>query len=111
MSGKALTEVVLGGLINLGLDIIKYRGQGHDWVAAVSGYNNGLSVHICKTDSKAIYRYWHSHHFNLVIGESYNIQCVRNVFDQMKEISYFFKFSEDRQKMLINSIKEHAPNS
>ena len=53
----------------------------------------------------------HSHCLNLVIGASCNIQCVRNVFDQIKEISYFFKFSEPRQKMLINSIKEHAPDS
>ena len=53
----------------------------------------------------------HSHRLNLVIGSSCNIQCVRNVFDQIKEISYFFKFSEPHQKMLINSIKEHTPDS
>ena len=46
-----------------------------------------------------------------VIGASCNIQCVRNVFDQIKEISYFFKFSEPLKKRLINSIKEHAPDS
>ena len=53
----------------------------------------------------------HSHRLNLVIGASCNILCVRNVFDQIKEISYFFKFSEPRQKMLINSIKKHSPES
>ena len=68
LSGKALAEIVLGGLINLGLDIIKYRGQGYDGATAVSRYNNGLSVHICKINNKALYRYCHSHHFNLIFS-------------------------------------------
>ena len=111
LSGKALAETVLGGLIDLGLDIRNCRGQGYDGAAAVSGHINGLSAHICKINNKAIYTHCHSHRLNLVIGASCNIQCVRNVFDQVKEISYFFKFSEPRQKMLINSIKENAPDS
>ena len=111
LSGKALAETVLGGLIDLGLDIRNCRGQGYDGAAAVSGHINGLSAHICKINNKAIYTHCHSHRLNLVIGASCNIQCVRNVFDQIKEISYFFKFSEPQQKMLINSIKEHAPDS
>ena len=36
-SGKALAETVLGGLIDLGLDIRNCRGQGYDGPAAVSG--------------------------------------------------------------------------
>ena len=111
MPGKALAETVLRGLINLSLDTRNCRGQGYDGAAAVSGNINGLSAYICKIYSKASYTHWHSHRFNLVIGESCNIQCVRNVCDQIKEISYFFKFSEPHQKLLINSIKEHAPDS
>ena len=111
MSGKALAEKVLVGLIDLGLDIINSRGQGYDGAAAVSGHINGLFAHICKINIKAIYTHCHSHCLNFVIGASCNVQCVRNVFDQIKEISYFFKFFEPRQKMLINSIKGHAPDS
>ena len=111
LSGKALPETVLGGLINLGLDIRNSRGKGYDGAAAVSGHIIGLPAHICKINSKTIYTQCHSHHLNLVIGASCNIQCVRNVFDRIKGISYFFKFSEPRKKMLINSVKEHAPDS
>ena len=111
LSGKALAETVLGGLIDLGLDIRNCRGQGYDGAAAVSGHINGLSAHICKINNKAIYTHCHSHHLNLFIGTACNIQCVRNVLDQTKEISYFFRLSEPQQKMLINSIKEHAPDS
>ena len=108
LSGKALTETVLCGLINLGLDIRNCRGQGYNGLAAVSGHISGLSAQTCKFNSKAIYTHCHSHCLNLVIGASCNIQCVRNVFNQIKEISYFFKFSEPQQKMLINLIKEHT---
>ena len=102
MSRKALAETVLGGIINLGFDIRNCCRKGYDRAAAVSGHINGLSPHICKLSSKAIYTHSHSHHLNLVIGASCNIQCVGKVFDQIKEISYFFKFSKPRQKMLIN---------
>ena len=105
MSGKALAETALGGLIDIGLDIRNCRGQGYERAAAVSGHINALSAHICKIKNKAIYTHCHSHCLNLVIGASCNIQCVRNVFDQIKETFCFFKFSVPRQKMLINSIK------
>ena len=55
LSGKALAETVLGGLIDLGLDIRNYCGQGYDGAAAVSGHINGLSVHIYKINNIAIY--------------------------------------------------------
>ena len=93
-SGKALAETVLGGLSDLGLDTRNCRGQGYDRAAVVSGHINGLSARICKINSKAIYTQCLNHHLTLVIDASCNIQCVRNVFDQIKEISYFLKFFE-----------------
>ena len=93
LSGKAFAKTVLDGLINLGLDIRNCCGQGCVGAAAVSAHINELSAQICKINSKVIYTHCHSHRLNLVIGASCNIQCVRNVFDQIREISYFFNFS------------------
>ena len=70
MSCKALAKIVLGGLINVGLNIRNCRGQGYDGAAAVSGHINGLSAHICKINNKAIHAICHSHHLNLFIGAS-----------------------------------------
>ena len=75
-------------------------GQGYDRAAAVSGHINGLSVHICKINSKAIYTHCHSHHLNLVVCASYNTQCVRNVFDQIIENLIFPSFL----KCIINKF-------
>ena len=67
-SGKSLAETVLGGLINIGLGIRNCRGQSYGGAAAVSGHINGLSAHICKINSKAIYKHCHSYRLNLVTG-------------------------------------------
>ena len=93
-SGKALAETILVGLINFELEIRNCRGQGYSGSAAVSEHINGLSAHICKINSKAIYTHCHSHRLDLVIGASCNIQCVRNVFDQIKKKLFFLMFSE-----------------
>ena len=90
-SGKVLAETILVGLINFELEIRNCREQGYNGVAAVSEHINGLSAHICKINSKAIYTHCHSHRLDLVIGASCHIQCVRNIFDQIKEIYYFFQ--------------------
>ena len=90
ISGKVLAETILVRLINFELEIRSSR-QGYNEAAAVSEHINGWSAHICKINSKAIYTHCHSNRLDLVIGASYNIQCVRNVFDQIKEIYYFFQ--------------------
>ena len=110
-SAKALAESVSGELINLGLHIRNCHGQTFDGASGVSGHINGLTAHIRKINSKAIYTNCHSHCLNLVIGASCNIECFRNVSDEIKEIPCFFKFSKPRQKLLINSVIDHAPDS
>ena len=62
LSGKTLAETVLGELIDLGLHIRNFRGQGYNGAAAVSGHISGLSAHICKINNKPIYAHCHSHH-------------------------------------------------
>ena len=107
--GKALAEIILDGLINYVFDIRNCRGQDYVGTAAVSGYNNELSTHICKINSKAIYTHYHSHRLNFVFGAACNIQCISNVFDQIKKF-LFYKFSVTLKKMLINSINEDVPD-
>ena len=62
-------------------------------------------------NEKAIYTHCHSHRLNSVVPASCNIQIVRNVLDQIKELSYFFNYSEPRQKILDACIENYAPNS
>ena len=111
LSGKALVETVLNGIPNLTLDIDNCRGQGYDGASLVSGYMNGLSAQILHINEKAIYTHCHSHRLNLVVPASRNIQIVRNVLDQIKELSSFFNYSEPRQKILDTCVENYVPNS
>ena len=110
LSGKALAETILTEIGNLTLHINNYRGQRYDEAASVSGHINGLSAHILGTNEKAVYTHCHSYRLNLVMVASCSIQYVRNALDQIKELSFFFIFSEPRQKMLGLSIGNHAPD-
>ena len=94
LSGKALAETVLNGITNLILDIQNCLGQGYDGASSVSGSINGLSAQILRINERAIYTHCHSHWLNLVVAASCNIQIVRNVLDQIKELSDFFNYSE-----------------
>ena len=51
-----------------------------------------------------------SHQLNLVVAASCSIQYVRNVLNHIKELSFYFNFSESYQKMLELSIEKDAPD-
>ena len=61
LSGKALSETLLGAISELKLDINDCRGQGYDGAAAVSESKNGMTTHIIKENPKVIYTYCFSH--------------------------------------------------
>ena len=111
LSGKALAETILtdiGSLTldinncilteigNLTLDINNCWGQEYNGAASVFGHINALSAHKLRINEKAVYTQCHSHRLKLVVATSCSIQYVRNVLDQIKELSFFFNFSEPR---------------
>ena len=110
-SSKALAETVLNDISNLTLDIRNCGRQGYDGNSSVSDYVNGLPDQILGINQKFIYTHCHSHRLNLVVTASFNIQVARNVLDQIKELSYFFNYSEPHQKILDASVENYAPNS
>ena len=111
LSGTALAEAVLNGIANLTLDIHNCRRQGYQGASSVSGYNKGLSVQILRINKKAIETHCHSYRLNLVVAVSCNIQIVRYALDQIRELFYFFNYSEPRQKILDACVENYTPNS
>ena len=111
LSGEALASVVLNAVTkDFKLNIINcYDHQGYDGAGAVAGYRNGLSTRILELNQKALYVHCHSHRHNLCVFSSCEVPPVRNVMDQMKDISYFFNFSETKQLSFMRNILEHAP--
>ena len=94
LSGKDLASVILKCLSeDLTLDIQNCHGQGYDGTGAVSGSINGLSTRIPQINQKAVYTHCYSHRLNLSICGSCSVQCIHNVMEQVKQLSYFFNLS------------------
>ena len=55
LSGKALSETLLGAISELKLDIHDSRWQGYAGAAAVSVSINGMAAHVINKNPKAIY--------------------------------------------------------
>ncbi|XP_057316859.1 52 kDa repressor of the inhibitor of the protein kinase-like [Hydractinia symbiolongicarpus] len=112
LSGSALASIMLKALSDDPvLNVQDCRGQGYDGAGAVAGRINGLSAHILRINRKAIYTHCHSHRLNLCICASCSVQTIRNVLDNIKEISYFFNFSQVREDMFVKNIELYAPDS
>ena len=79
---------------NLGLEIGNLRGQGYDGAVNMAAKKSGASSRILKLNDKTLYVHCFNHRFNLVIAKSCNIQKVRNLMGDIKEISYFFHFHQ-----------------
>ena len=69
--------------------------------AAVSESKNGMVAHTINKDPKGIYTHCFYHILNLSTCKTLKIQSVSNVIEQIKELSYFFNFSEPRQLLLL----------
>ena len=109
LSGKALTETVLNEIGHLTLDINNCSVEGYDGAASVSDHIDCLSANILRINKKAVHTH-HSHKLNLAVAAACSIQGITNVLDQIKELSFFFTFSEPCHKILKLSIENHAPD-
>ena len=111
LSGEGLTKLLLDGISDLGLNIDNVRGQGYDGAGNVAGKEKGVAARILKLNKKALFVHCSSHRLSLSVSKSCGIPLIRNVMDKVKEISYFFNFSEKRQTLLVQSIKTYCPES
>ncbi|XP_065678112.1 uncharacterized protein LOC136093121 [Hydra vulgaris] len=103
-TGLSLAQNIVSAIDDLGLDIQKCRDQGYDGAGAMSGKLKGISSRIKFINSKAIFIHCACHKLNLVVSKSCNVQSVRNVLDQIKDISYFFNLSPKRASCLNKFI-------
>ncbi|XP_065663604.1 zinc finger MYM-type protein 1-like [Hydra vulgaris] len=103
-TGLSLAQNIVSAIDDLDLDIQKCRGQGYDGAGAMSGKLKGISSRIKFINSKAIFVHCACHKLNLVVSKSCNVQSVRNVLDQIKDISHFFNLSPKRASCLNKFI-------
>ena len=73
-----------------------------------SGRINGLSADLLRFNEKNAFSQCHSHLLKLVVAASCDIQYLRKTFNQIKELTFFFTFSEPLQKILDLSIENRS---
>ncbi|XP_065651244.1 zinc finger MYM-type protein 1-like [Hydra vulgaris] len=99
-SGLNIATNILETLKEFGLDIQRCRGQSYDGAASMAGEYKGVSSLIKNVNSKALFVHCASHKLSLVVGKSCQIQQVKNLLEQVKDISYFFNLSPKRSNCL-----------
>ena len=111
LSGEALYKTILSCLKDYSLDVSNCRGQGYDGAGSVAGHVKGLVNRIKDHNDKAVYTHCFSNRLNLSVANSCKLQEVRNMMEQIKQLSYSFNFSESRQNLLEAAITEHCPSA
>ena len=90
MSSERIANAILNFIDSLGLDIQNCRGQGYNGAGAMAGKLEGCSTRILKVNNKAIYTHCYCHRLNLCVCAALNVSVVRDLFEYIKDISYFF---------------------
>ena len=112
LSGQGLFTVLSKCLENdLQLDIMNCRGQAYDGAGAVAGKNKGLSTLVRNVNSKALYTHCFNHQLNLAVQKGCTIPPIRDMLAEVKEMCYFFKFSQSRLIFLDESITKFCGKS
>lgn len=96
-------------LSELGIDLQNCRGQSYDNASAMSGKFNGLQAKVAAVNPLAYWIPCAGHSLNLV-GKAAAECCTQAIafFDFMEALFVFFTTSTKRNKLLIDTLKEHG---
>ena len=79
LSGESLFKTIKEFLDNNDIDISDCGGQGYDGARAVAGKNQGLTAHVLRLNSKALYTHCSCHRLNLAVVASCGKQCKSEI--------------------------------
>ncbi|XP_025409911.1 zinc finger MYM-type protein 1-like [Sipha flava] len=94
-------ELLKNTLMRLDLNIMKYRGQGYDGAAVMSGSITGVQKQICDIVPNAIFVHCCSHNINLVLCDAAkSTRKIQSFFDTVQDIYNLFSSSSPRWAQL-----------
>ena len=104
-SGKAISDVILHQLVQLGIDIKNCRGQGYDGAGNMSGKNKGVIKNIQDWCGKALGCHCQAHLLNLGVVSACKINPVVVMMNKLRCVQEFFDFPK-RLSLLSGMIDE-----
>ena len=108
LSGEALFEEISNFIKGIDLRMEDCRGQGYDGAGNMAGKLSGVAARIQRIYDKAIYVHCNSHVLNLCVASSCKIN-VRDMMDNVRNVSNFFNDSPKRTLVLKKKISEIVP--
>ena len=108
VTGAALAEKIKESVLNCGLDPKKWRGQGYDGTANMSGKVNGCAAVIQRDYPKALYWHCSAHALNLCVMSMSQIALVSSMWTTLHQVAQFFENSPKRQQK-FETVIENMP--
>ena len=91
-SGAAISEKILSGLEQLGLDPKDLRGKGYDGAGNMAGRIQGAAARITEQYPSAYYVHCGSHALNLCVVSACTVQSVRNMHGTLEEFCILYQY-------------------
>ncbi|GLV46131.1 hypothetical protein CBL_05192 [Carabus blaptoides fortunei] len=89
-TGKQMSEILIGELNHLGLNLQDIRGQGHDNGSNMRGDKSGVQSRIKNLNTRAFYVPCSCHSLNLVVGDMAKASLEATNFSNMVKKIYLF---------------------
>lgn len=105
-TGKQMTDIIIGELNDLGLNLQDIRGQGYDNGSNMRGDKAGVQSKIKQYNSRAFYVPCSSHSLNLVVNDMAKASLeAANFFNMVQKIYLFFSASTFRWAILLKHVQ------
>ena len=111
ITGKELSDTIMGKLTSYGLDLELMRGQCYDGAGNMAGKNVGAATLITKQHKLALYLHCTSHCLNLAVVNGLDNMHVRNMMDVVRRPGTFFDSHPRRQLALEKVIDKTEPDA
>lgn len=111
LSGEALSTEIKNFIQSIRLRMEECRGQGYDGAGNMAGKFSGVAARIIQAYDKAVYVHCGSHILNLCVASACSIDMVREMMNNVRQVSDFFNNSPKRTIVLKEKIKEIYPQA
>ncbi|KAJ8881894.1 hypothetical protein PR048_018380 [Dryococelus australis] len=112
LTGKSLSNTIIGVLEKLGLSLDDLRGQGYDGGSNMSGAFKGAQSYVRVLQPLATYVQCYRHCLNLALVKACGsqVQSLRSMIGIVEETTNFARDSPKRLELLKKKAQDHCPD-
>ena len=108
-NADTITEMLKSFVSELGLSLLKCRGQSYDGAAVMSGKCSGVQTRLRLLEPRALFVVCNSHSLDLAVVDSCRDSYIRNMFGTLQSIHTFFNGA--KRHVVLERCKLRNPNN